>query len=42
MNSLSFSRGRFVKTFALGTAFSTVLGKPWRATLLAEDTLSEV
>jgi Rieske Fe-S protein len=36
MNSPSFSRRKFVKTFALGTALSSVLGKPWRAAVLAE------
>jgi cytochrome b6-f complex iron-sulfur subunit len=30
------SRRRFVKTFALGTAWAVVAGKPWRATVLAE------
>lgn len=39
MNSPAFSRRRFVKTFALGTAFSTIFGKPWRATVLAECVL---
>jgi Rieske Fe-S protein len=30
------SRRRFVKTFTFGAAFSMLLGKPWRGTLLAE------
>jgi Rieske Fe-S protein len=30
------SRRRFVRTFALGTAFSAVLGKSWRTPVLAE------
>jgi Rieske Fe-S protein len=36
MNVSAGSRRRFIKTFALGTAFSTFLGKPWRGLLLAE------
>ena len=36
MNLSSHSRRRFIKTFALGTAASSFLGKPWRAVLLAE------
>lgn len=39
MNLPSLSRRRFVKAFALGTAFSTFLGKPWRALVLAESIL---
>ena len=36
VNSLaSISRRRFVKTFALGTAASTLFGKAWRASVLA-------
>jgi Rieske Fe-S protein len=36
------SRRRFVKTFALTTACSTLFGKPWRATVLAHAaTLTE-
>ena len=42
MNSNSISRRRFVKTFALGTAFSTFLGKPWRATVLADIQSSNI
>lgn len=37
MTSTFLSRRRFIKTFSFGTAFSTCLGKPWRATLLAES-----
>src|SRR5262245_6134184 len=39
MNLSSVSRRRFIKTFALGTAYSTILGKAWRATVVAEGTL---
>lgn len=34
------SRRRFVKTFALGTAASTLFGKAWRASVLADITPS--
>ena len=40
MNLSSVSRRRFIKTFALGTAYSTILGKAWRATVLAAGTAS--
>src|SRR6185503_5651501 len=41
MNStFNQSRRRFVKTLSLGTAFSMLLGKPWRATVLADCTAS--
>lgn len=41
VNSLaSISRRRFVKTFALGTAASTLFGKAWRASVLANITPS--
>lgn len=34
MKSSVVSRRHFVKSFVLGTAFSTVLGRPWRASVL--------
>jgi len=40
MKLSSLSRRRFIKTFALGTALSSLVGKPWRATLLAEGTIA--
>ena len=41
VNNLSpVSRRRFVKTFALGTAASTLFGKAWRASVLADITPS--
>jgi Rieske Fe-S protein len=36
MTETSLSRRRFIKTFALGTAFSSYLGRPWRANVMAE------
>src|SRR5262245_33841785 len=42
MNHRPLTRRRFVKTFALGTAFSTLFGKTWRASVLAEITRSNV
>ncbi len=39
-NLASISRRRFVKTFALGTAASTLFGKAWRASVLADITPS--
>ena len=36
MSPSHFSRRRFVKTFALGTAVSVVMGKLWRGTVLAD------
>jgi Rieske Fe-S protein len=38
--TLNQSRRRFVKTLTLGTAFSMLLGKPWRAVVLADCTAS--
>jgi nitrite reductase/ring-hydroxylating ferredoxin subunit len=38
----SIPRRRFVKMFTLGTAFSTLFGKPWRASVLADITPSMV
>jgi Rieske Fe-S protein len=40
MNDPAVSRRRFVKTFTLGTAFSTLFGKPWQASVLADITPS--
>ena len=42
MNNPPFSRRHFVKTFALGTAASTVFGKVWQASVLADVTPSNV
>jgi len=39
-NLSAVSRRRFVKTFALGTAASTLFGKAWRASVLADITPS--
>lgn len=39
-NLAAVSRRRFVKTFALGTAASTLFGKAWRASVLADITPS--
>ena len=39
-NLATVSRRRFVKTFALGTAASTLFGKAWRASVLADITPS--
>ena len=38
MMNPNFSRRRFVKMFSLGTASSMLLGKPWRASVLADVT----
>lgn len=42
MNNDFFSRRRFVKNFALGTAASIVFGKAWQASVLADITSSNV
>lgn len=42
MTNYSLSRRRFVRTFSLGTAFSTFLGKAWQASVLADITPSNV
>jgi Rieske Fe-S protein len=42
LNDHSVSRRRFVKTFALGTAFSTLFGKAWQASVLADISASNV
>lgn len=36
MNPITSSRRRFIKTFALGTASSVLLGKSWQASVLAD------
>jgi Rieske Fe-S protein len=38
--TINQSRRRFVRTLTLGTAFSMILGKPWRAAVLADCTAS--
>ena len=38
MNDVNLSRRKFVKMFSLGTASSMLLGKPWRASVLADVT----
>jgi Rieske Fe-S protein len=38
----SIQRRSFIRTFALGTAFSTVFGKVWQASVLADITPSNV